>query len=48
MCVKIVNIVMDEEYYNEQKKGRYGDMGYLYNIHSPVNPENVKNEDTYV
>jgi flavin reductase (DIM6/NTAB) family NADH-FMN oxidoreductase RutF len=48
MCVKVVNVIMDEEYYNEQKKGRYGDTGYLYNIHSPVNPENGKEEDTYV
>lgn len=48
MCVKIVNVVMDEEYYNEQKKGRYGDTGYLYNIHSPVNPENGDKENTYV
>lgn len=48
MCVKVVNVVMDEEYYNEQKKGRYGDTGYLYNIHSPANPETGKEEDTYV
>lgn len=48
MCVKIVSIVMDEEYYNEKKKGRYGNTGYLYNIHSPVNPETGEKEDTYV
>lgn len=48
MCVKVVNVVMEEAYYNEQKKGRYGDTGYLYNIHSPVNPENGKEENTYV
>lgn len=47
MCVKVVNVVMDEDYYNEQKKGRYGDTGYLYNIHSPRNPESGKKEDTY-
>lgn len=48
MCVRIVNVVMDEEYYNEQKKGRYGDTGYLYNIHSPANPETGEKEKTYV
>lgn len=48
MCVKVVNVVMDEDYYNEQKKGRYGDTGYLYNIHSPRNPENGKREDTCI
>lgn len=46
MCVRIVNICMEEEYYNEQKKGRYGAGGYLYNIHSPRNPENGKVEKT--
>lgn len=48
MCVKVVNVVMDEDYYNEQKKGRYGNTGYLYNIHSPINPENGEEENTYV
>lgn len=48
MCVKVVNAVMDEEHYNAQKLGRYGDTGYLYNIHSPMNPESFKEEDTYV
>nr|WP_317283020.1 flavin reductase family protein [uncultured Sellimonas sp.] len=48
MCVKIINICMDEEYYNEQKKGRYGNTGYLYNIHSPKNPETGKTEETCV
>ncbi|MBO5209591.1 MAG: flavin reductase [Lachnospiraceae bacterium] len=48
MCVKVINVVMDEEYYNEQKKGRYGNTGYLYNIHSPANPETGKEEDTYL
>lgn len=48
MCVKVVNVVMDEEYYNEQKKGRYGETGYLYNIHSPRNPETGEEENTYV
>lgn len=48
MCVKIVNVCMDEEHYNVDKKGRYGETGYLYNIHSPRNPETGKEEETYV
>lgn len=48
MCVRIVNICMEEEYYNEQKKGRYGESGYLYNIHSPRNPESGRREKTCV
>ncbi len=42
MCLEVVNILADEIYLDEQKQGRYGDTGYLYNIHYPVNPENFK------
>lgn len=48
MCVRVVNVAMDEQYYNEEKKGRYGSTGYLYNIHAPINPETGQEEDTYV
>ncbi len=48
MCVKIVNVCMDEDYYNAEVKGRYGETGYLYNIHSPRNPETGKVEETYI
>ena len=48
MCVKVVGICMDEEHYNAEKIGRYGDTGYLYNIHSPRNPETGKVEETQV
>lgn len=40
MCVRVLNVVMEEEYYNENKKGRYGDTGYLYNVRNPINPDN--------
>jgi hypothetical protein len=30
---------MDSDYFDENKKGRYGKTGYIYNIHSPRNPE---------
>ncbi|GHT99481.1 hypothetical protein FACS1894142_7090 [Spirochaetia bacterium] len=39
MCVKIINVIMDTQYYNEKIKGRYGKTGYIYNIHNPMNPE---------
>lgn len=48
MCVKIVNVCMDEEHYNFNKKGRYGKTGYLYNVHSPLNPETGENDKTYI
>lgn len=38
MCVKIVNICIEEDYLDENKKGRYGETGYLYNVHRPINP----------
>ena len=48
MCVKVVNVCMDEEYYDENQKGRYGDTGYLYNIRSTINPDTGKREEAYV
>lgn len=48
MCVKVLNVWMDDNYYNENKNGRYGETGYLYNIHSPINPENGEEEETYI
>lgn len=39
MCLEVVGICIDEDYLDEEAKGRYGDTGYLYNIHYPVNPE---------
>lgn len=48
MCVKVVNICMDEEHYNAAKKGRYGETGYLYNIHSPINPDTGEKQETGV
>ena len=48
MCLKVVNVCMDEKHYNENKIGRYGESGYLYNIHSPRNPETGEISETYV
>lgn len=39
MCFEVTNICIDEAYLNEATQGRYGENGYLYNIHYPVNPE---------
>lgn len=38
ICVKIVNIAIDEKHSGYPLSGRYGEKGYLYNIHSPVDP----------
>ncbi|BCJ94454.1 hypothetical protein acsn021_20230 [Anaerocolumna cellulosilytica] len=40
MCLEVVNICVDEVHLDEIIQGRYGEMGYLYNIHYPINPEN--------
>lgn len=40
MCLEVVNICIDENHLDENKHGRYGEKGYLYNIHYPINPEN--------
>lgn len=40
MCLEVVNIHADENALDENFQGRYGDTGYLYNIHYPINPEN--------
>ena len=40
MCFEITNICIDEKYLNEAGQGRYGEGGYIYNVHYPVNPEN--------
>ena len=39
VCAKAVNVWFDEEHYNSEKLGRYGESGYLYNIRSTLNPE---------
>ena len=44
LCVKVVNVWFDEEHYSADKLGRYGESGYLYNIHSPLNPETGERE----
>lgn len=39
ICLEVINICMDEVHLNEVTNGRYGDEGYIYNVHYPVNPE---------
>ena len=48
LCVKVVNVWFDEEHYSADKLGRYGESGYLYNIHSPLNPETGEQEPSRV
>lgn len=40
ICLEIVNVMIDENYLNENIQGRYGKQGLIYNIHYPINPEN--------
>lgn len=39
MCLEVINVVAEEDHLDEMIQGRYGDKGYLYNVHNPVNPE---------
>jgi len=39
VALRATHICMDSDYYDESKLGRYGKTGYMYNIHSPRNPE---------
>lgn len=39
LALKAKHICMDTDYCDEKGKGRYGKTGYLYNIHSPRDPE---------
>lgn len=48
LCLKIVNVWMDDRLFDECKQGRYGENGYLYNIHSPQNPLTGETYETYV
>jgi len=38
VCGRIKHIAMDEEYFDENERGRYGENGFIFNIHSPKNP----------
>lgn len=48
MCFKVLNVVMDNNYYNDSKLGRYNETGYIYNIHSPLNPETLEESETHL
>ena len=48
MCVKIVNVWFDSDIYTDKKGGRYSGSGYLYNIHSPADPDSGKISDASV
>ncbi|WP_352420445.1 flavin reductase [Proteiniborus sp.] len=38
ICGRVKHIAMDDEYFDENKKGRFGESGFIMNIHSPKNP----------
>jgi len=39
VALKVVNICMDSDHYDQSKLGRYGKTGYMYQIDQPTNPE---------
>ncbi len=39
VAVKVVCVSMDRDHYDQNKLGRYGKTGYLYQIDQPTNPE---------
>lgn len=39
VALRATHICMDSDHYDENKLGRYGKSGYMYNIHSPRNPD---------
>lgn len=43
LCVKVVNVHIDEE---RLKNDRYGENGFLYNIHSPLDPATLERKST--
>lgn len=38
LCLSVRNICIEEAYLDEALQGRYGQTGYLYNVHRPVDP----------
>lgn len=47
-CGKVIGVHMDEARYDAGKLGRYGETGYLYNIHRPINPDTGDAVETQV
>ncbi|GHU11316.1 hypothetical protein FACS1894151_10980 [Spirochaetia bacterium] len=39
VALKVVNICMDSDHYDQNKLGRYGKTGFLYQVDQPTNPE---------
>lgn len=39
VALKAVNICMDDEHYDQSKRGRYGKSGFLFQVDQPTNPE---------
>lgn len=39
VALRATHICMDSDHYDENRLGRYGKTGYIYNINSPRNPE---------
>lgn len=44
VCLRVKHVAMDGDHCDEERAGRYGRTGYIYNIHSPRNPETGRTE----
>jgi flavin reductase (DIM6/NTAB) family NADH-FMN oxidoreductase RutF len=39
MCAKVKSVSMNIDHFDEKTIGRYGETGYIFNLHNPTNPE---------
>lgn len=39
MCFEIIHVAVEEENLDESGRGRYGETGFIFNLHHPINPE---------
>lgn len=48
LCGKVKHFAIDEDKVKNGIKGRYGSFGYMYNIHSPMNPMDGSEEESKI
>ncbi len=48
LCLKVVGAWFDKARYCAETSGRYGENGYLYNMHDPMDPETGKSQGTRI
>lgn len=48
VALKVVNICMESDIYDENKLGRYGEKGYMFHIDQPTNPDTNEKPDIMI